>query len=252
MAVKQYQATIEKIENLSETVRHFIINLGESMEFKAGQFINLSFEQDGQTYRKPYSLASDPKLAKEQNKIELCIKLVDTGTLTPHLWHKKENEKVNIMGPLGLFTLQENQQEQNMVFIGTGTGIAPLRAMIKEEIEKQNQFHNETENIESENVTQNKNLILILGVRFENEILYKEEFEKLEKENPNFKFVPIVSRPTDTWQARKGHVQDNLEFIDIGSSQFYMCGLPAMVEAVKEKLLQSGAQETQIHHEIYK
>lgn len=251
MAIKQIDAKIEKIEELSPTVKHFIINLNDNIEMKAGQFVNLSFEENNETCKRPYSIASSPSFNQKTGKIELCIKLVENGFFTPKLWNKKENDIVHIMGPLGIFTLEKSNPEKKLVFIGTGTGIAPLRSMIKEELEKQaNQ--EKIDNIESEAVTINREIMLIFGVRHENEILYREEFEKLEKENPNFKYLEIVSRPEKTWIGRTGHVQDNFESIDPLNSQVYMCGLPQMVEGAKQKLLEMGLQESDIHNEIYK
>ncbi|MCA9459989.1 MAG: hypothetical protein KC550_05570, partial [Nanoarchaeota archaeon] len=166
-------------------------------------------------------------------------------------WNKKEGDLVHIMGPLGIFNLEKSNPEKKLVFIGTGTGIAPLRAMIKEELEKQANLE-KAENIENEAIINNREIMLIFGVRHENEILYKDEFEALEKSNPNFKYLEIVSRANEKWVGRTGHVQDNFESIDPLNSEIYMCGLPQMIEGAKKKLLEMGIQETDIHNEIYK
>lgn len=96
-----------------------------------------------------------------------------------------------------------------------------------------------------------KEIILIFGNKFENEILYKKEFENLERENANFKFLPIVSRPTENWKGRTGHVQKNFDVIDPLNSNFFICGLPKMFNNVKEKLLILGVDEKDIFHEVF-
>lgn len=258
--VNDYKAKIIKIKNLSKTVKHFVLNLSEALrkdgvvqdeqesanfKFIAGQFVNLSFEKNGEIFRRAYSIASNQN---DSNIIELCIKLVENGKLTSELWKFKEGDFVNIKGPLGMFNINKATKNK-LVFIGTGTGIAPLRAMIFDEISKQNKM---LDGDNHEGVADSKEIILVHGVRFEDELLYQEEFEYLERENGNFKYIPVVSKPSENWTQRTNHVQDNLEFIDIFNSDFFICGLPEMFEQVKNKLEQSGVLPENIFHEVFR
>jgi NAD(P)H-flavin reductase len=231
MVLQEYIGTIKEIQEISTDCKHFKIELDKELDFKAGQFTNLTVEDEGESYTRPYSIASSPKNKKE---IEFCIKLVKTGKVTPHIFHKKEDDKMTLKGPFGLFTTDKLQKEK-VVLIGTGTGIAPLRSIAKDLIEKESP----------------KQITLIYGIRFENQIPYKEEFEKLEQDNPNFKYVQVISKPTENWEGRTGHVQDNLDTIDSQNSEIYMCGLTNMVDAVKEKLNQMGITDEFIHFEKY-
>ena len=244
--VNDYKAKIIGIKDLTKTVREFTLDLGDKFEFKAGQFVNLSFEYNGEILRRAYSIASNPK--KNSNEIQLCIKLVESGHLTPKLFEKKVGDNIDIKGPLGIFTL-DKATKRKLVFIGTGTGIAPLRSMILDEISKQKGIR-DSEN--EEGIFENKEITLIFGVRYENEILYKDEFEKLAEENPNFKYVQVVSRPTDNWDGRSGHVQDNFDMIDVNNSNVFICGLPAMFDGAKEKLIQMGMDGKDIFHEVFR
>lgn len=232
MAIKEIKTRIKNIENQSTSVRLFTLDLEEELEFKSGQFVNLIFEDEGEKFMKPYSIASSPVY---KNSIQLSIKLVPEGKATPHLWNKKEADKVTIKGPFGLFTIKGNKDK--LVFIGTGTGIAPLRSMIQ--------------NLLFEEKSQ-KELTLIFGCRHEEEILFKEEFERFEKENPNFRYIKIVSRPSENWEGRSGHVQDNFDVIDPMNSEVYICGLPAMFDGAKQKLLKMGIDEKDIYHEVFR
>ena len=230
--MKEYEGKIVDIHDLTKTVKNYVIELNEDMDFKAGQFINISFEENEQRFMKPYSIASNPK---SDRKIELCIKLVEGGKLTPVLFEKEIGFKMKVRGPLGLFTLDHAEEKDKVVFIGAGTGISPLRSMIK------HMFKEGTD----------KEVLLILGIRYENEILFEEEFDKLEEENPNFKFIKVISKPTDKWDGRTGHVQDNMEMIDPINSQFYVCGLELMIQGVREKLEEMGVTKEQVHFERY-
>jgi len=232
MAVKKLNAKIKAIKNLSPTVKHLVFDLGEEFDFKAGQFVNLSFEIDGETFRRPYSIASN---SNKNDELELCIKLVEGGAVTPKIFELVVGDEVSLMGGLGLFTLDKADKEK-LVFIGTGTGVAPLRSMILDLIK------NEVE----------KEITLIFGCRSEDEILYKDEFELLEKENPNFKYLQIVSRAGDAWEGRRGHVQDNFDGVDSQNSNFFICGLPAMYDGVKDELLKMGVVKENIFHEVFR
>ena len=201
------------------------------------------FEHEGELVRKPYSIASHPLNPK---KIELCIKLVPEGKLTPLLFEKKVGFSLQVMGPLGLFNLDKIRSIKesdsliadpipNLVFIGTGTGIAPLRSMIKDILANEEPYE----------------MKLIFGVRFEGHHCYENEFSDLQKLAPQLQYIPVVSRPTDSWYGRLGHVQQNLDMIQPDNSQVFICGLPEMVEGVTQKLLEKGFTTEQIHSEKY-
>lgn len=223
-------ATISKIVDYPGNVKHFELQLNEPMNFKAGQFLNLSFKRDDTMYRRPYSICSPPS----EQMVSLCIKLVPEGHLTPVLWNLKEGDEVEVMGGLGLFTL-DNITKNKILFVGTGTGIAPLRSMI---------FH-----LLEENTT--KEIELVYGARYPGHHTYEKEFEELEKKYPNFKFTPVVSRPDENWIGRQGYVQQNLNALDTQDSQAFICGLPEMVDAVKEELFLQGMSEQDIVVEKY-
>ena len=242
--VKDYNAKIIEIKELTSSVRLFTLDLNEEFEFNAGQFVSLSQEINGETIRRGYSIASPPD---NSSKIELCIKHIKGGKMTTELFKKKVEDSVIIKGPLGIFTLDKGTKEK-LVFIGTGTGIAPLRSMILDELKREKELLNTDKN---EGVINSKQIQLIFGVRYENEILFKEEFEKLEQENSNFKFIPIISRPTENWNGRKGHVQDNFDIIDVINSNVFMCGLPLMINEAREKLIEMGMDEKDIFHEVF-
>jgi NAD(P)H-flavin reductase len=229
--IQKLKGNISNIIELTPTVKHFQIELSEEFNFIAGQFINISFTENDTLYRKPYSIASNPNNSKQ---IELCIKLVEEGHLTPVLWNKEIGFEVEVMGPLGLFN-NENIEKSKIVLIGTGTGIAPLRSIIFDEIKKQS----------------DKEITLIFGARHNGHHLYDSEFKEIEKISPNFKYIPILSKPDEKWEGRTGYVQDNLDYIDPLNSICYICGLPQMVEAVENKLIDMGLTKEQIKHEKY-
>jgi len=234
MNFKDYTGKLIKIEEISKEVRLFSVELDNNIDFKAGQFINLTIKDNDEKITKPYSIISIPK--KNNNIIQLCIRLRNNGKLTPTLFKKQEGDEVFIKGPFGVFNIDDiNSQKEKLIFIGTGIGITPLKSMIDYLIKNQT----------------TKQIILIFATRFEENILFQKEFEELEKNNPNFKYIKIISKPTDKWKGRYGHVQNNLDMVDVLNSTIFMCGIPPMVEGVKDKLIKKGMIETDIHFEKF-
>jgi len=197
------------------------------------RLLNLKIEdkESNESIKRAYSIASPPN---KEGFIELCVKLVENGKLTPKLWEKKVGDIVELHGPFGMHTA-EKIEKNKILFIATGTGIAPHRSMILDQLEKETQ----------------KQITLLLGVRYEENILYGGEFRFLQRSYPNFNFVPIISRPSQEWEGRRGYVQNNLENLDPFETQVFICGLSEMVEEVKKKLIDYGFDQNDIIMEKY-
>jgi ferredoxin-NADP reductase len=138
------------------------------------------------------------------------------------------------MGPLGKFSVPETPND--LVFIATGSGIAPFRSMMGDLFAKNT----------------SKNIYLIFGNRYDDDILYKDEWENLQKNKKNFKAYLTLSRP-EKWTGPKGYVQEGIEkFIpDPKKKDFLICGLTKMINDVQDKLLSLGVPKEQIHYERY-
>lgn len=236
MVVKT-QATLKEVIDLSSSVKHFIFEADEDVEFNAGQFVNVIHEDENGPIRRAYSLANTFNTNKTK-QLEFCIKLVENGQLTPKLFEMKPGTKIQIMAPLGLFKLRGIEEYKNQVFIAAGTGVAPMRSFILDLL-KNKQY--------------NKPILLLLGIRYENEILYHQEFTKLSQRFSNFSFIPVISKPTSNWPGKKGYVQNHTtsELIEFQNSEFYICGLNAMVDAVVEVLNINNVAKENIKFEKY-
>jgi len=233
MAKKEIiETTITHISQLSGDVKHFEIEFPEDkwIDFKAGQFILVHMPgENGKLVPRAYSIASPPH---EKGKLELCIKKVEGGLVSPWFFTLKTGDKLSVSGAFGHFTVREG----DAVFAGTGTGIAPLRAMIKD------LFNNGFEN----------DCWLLFGNRYETDVLYKEEFEQYAQKHPNFHFIPVVSRPEE-WTGEKGYIQDVLfKYVDHPQDKHvYICGIVPMVNSLEEALLEKGWEKDKILYEKY-
>ncbi|MBW2982815.1 FAD-dependent oxidoreductase [Candidatus Woesearchaeota archaeon] len=205
-------------------------------DWQAGQFCTLVFRAGGETHRKPYSIASAPW----EKTLTLCVKEVPGGT-SSHLKDLEEGSKTRVMGPLGRFTLK--QDKDRLLLIGTGTGIAPLRAMIRDLFRK----HHTGEGADTE-----KDVTLLQGATDKDSLLYRDEFRRLAEEAENFKYRTTLSRATEEGSWR-GYVHDHLDkaIDDKASTEAYVCGLTDMVEDTTRALFEKGVSQEHIHTERY-
>ena len=230
-----YDAKLTTIASLTPTVKHFVFEYPAEADtgFIAGQFMMVHLEKDGKPHKKPYSIASSPSLGK---KIELCVKLVEGGYVSTWFFGLRSGDVIHTSLPYGVFTVRE-PWEENLVFVGTGTGIAPLRGMIQRLWEQNCQ----------------KRIWLIFGNRYEGEILYESEFREWEKQHPNFRFIPTVSRGK-TWTGEKAYVQEVVKKTFDGQTadlDFYGCGLVPMCKTLKEMLIGMNIPKDKIHFEQF-
>lgn len=230
-----YDAKVAEIVSLTDTVKHFVLEYAPECDtnFIAGQFMMVHLERDGKPHKKPYSIASSPSLGK---KIELCIKLVEGGYVSTWFFGLKEGDVIKTSLPYGVFTMREPWQD-NLIFVGTGTGIAPLRGMIQ--------------NLYEKGCT--KDIWLIFGNRYETDVLYESEWRDLEKKHKNFHFIPTVSRPK-TWKGETAYVQEIVKRTFSGKTDgldFYGCGLVPMCQQLKAALLEMNIPKERIHFEQF-
>jgi CDP-4-dehydro-6-deoxyglucose reductase len=215
---------------IAPAVRHFVFEADAPLQFEAGQFVSFTAEIGGKKITRAYSLAAAPQGG---SRFELCLNRVERGHLSPKLFALRSGEGVEMRPPLGTFTLRNVEKEA--VFIATGTGIAPFRAML--------QAH----------LAASPGMTLLFGVRHESGILYREEFEELAARFPHFTFAPTLTRPEAGWRGRTGRVQAHLAEAIAGrrNPDFYICGLKQMVDEVRNILKGMGYDRKQIFSEKY-
>ena len=230
-----HAATLRRVIELCPGTKHleFEITSARRFDFTAGQFISLTMQFSSKSHTRAYSIAS---ALNRSPRFDLCLNRVQDGRFSNYLCDLAAGATIEFDGPLGFFTLPR-QLERDLVFIATGTGIAPIRAML------QQLFRNGT----------GHQVYLIFGVRYPHTILYREEFEQLSAGHPNFHFIPTLSRPPADWTGASGHVQKQIEACFPGRSNFdtYICGLKLMVDDVRHQLKAMGLDRRQIHYEKY-
>ena len=234
-------ATITKRINTSEGLAIFHVKPDQALKpFKAGQYVALGLfgsapravdapkeiepPRADKIVKRSYSIGSDPSNGEE---FEFYIAIVPDGALTSRLDLLGEGGRL-WMAPkvVGKFTVDEAPQDANLVFVSTGTGIAPYIAMLRSE----GLFDS------------GRKITLMHGVRYKRDLAYREMLEELAQKTPQFNYLPIASR--EDWEGERGYVQqffkDETISLDSAKDHVFLCGNPAMIDEVTELLGTKG------------
>ena len=204
-------------------------------KFTPGQFISIVESTNGSEKTRAYSIAS----ARNGNRFSLCLNRVPDGSVSNKMFSLNPGDEVTIHEPLGYFTLRH--PGRRLVFVCTGTGIAPFRSILQDHMPRI-PLH----------------ATLLFGTRYVNGLLYRAEMDQLAAKYPEFRYLPTLSRAEAGWQGRTGRVQNHLDEAialrtpdDIFETDVYICGLKEMVDEVRAELRKRGFDRKQIIYEKY-
>jgi ferredoxin-NADP reductase len=211
---------------------------GEPLAYEAGQFFNIHFEHDGRPMHRSYSVANPPAA---DGVVDFAVAPVDNGRATRLLFALEAGDLINASGPYGRFVLRDDPPCR-YVLVGTGTGIAPYRAMLP--------------TIERHLRDGRYRFALLVGVRSEQELLYGDEFREFAKQHPGFDFHGCLSRedpPPGRADLHRGYVQQQFEPLQLHSERdiIYLCGNPEMVDASMALLKSVGFSSKHLRREKY-
>lgn len=241
MALEQFELRLQRTTKITPNVLHldFIRTDGKKLNFVPGQFVTfLLTDKDGQLKRRSYSISSFPN----EDRISIAVSFVKGGIATDLLFNLKPGDTIKAMGPAGRLILQE-EPVGRYILAGTGTGIAPYRAMLPE--------------LDRRMQTGDLTVELILGVQFRNDLLYGQDFIEFASTHPRFTFHAQYSRETATdlkEYEHQGYVQTAFMRLNLNpaSDIIYLCGNPNMIdEAFKELTESYGFATSNIRREKY-
>lgn len=221
---------ISSIEKIGSDVLKVIFRLPPSsnFQFNAGQYVNLIKG----TINRSYSIAnrSDGK-----NQLEFLIKKYENGLMSKYLFEEaKLNDLLRIEGPLGSFFLRESECE-NIVFLATGTGIAPVKAILESILEVPSDFSK-------------KKFWIFVGARHKADLLWEPNINNIE-----IKYIPVLSRQVKDWNGEKGYVQDIVlkQNINLKDAQVYACGSNEMIQSAKKVLFKNSLKENSFFSDAF-
>jgi CDP-4-dehydro-6-deoxyglucose reductase len=214
-------AKIQAINKLNDTVIEVSLRLPPNSNFgyNSGQYVNITKG----SIKRSYSVAN---AYSESGLLTFLIKKYENGQMSNYWFEEaKENDLLRIEGPIGSFFLRESEVE-NIIFLATGTGVAPVKAILESITESPNKLSN-------------KKIWIIFGARNESDIFWQPN-ELNEVSNLNY--IPVLSRASEDWKGEKGYVQDILikQNIPLENAQVYACGSNNMIESAKKVLIENG------------
>jgi len=222
--VAVHEARVVSMDLLAADVMRvrLAIEGGGSIDYYAGQYINILLD-DGQ--KRAFSFATPPH---EPGPIELHVRRIEGGRFTTHVFTAmKVGDRLRFEGPVGSFFLREDG-DKPVIFVAGATGFAPVKSMVEHALHT--------------GVT--RPMVLYWGTRTLADMYLRELPERWAREHPNFRFVPVLSDPSegDGWQGRTGLVHEAIlaDYPDLGGHRIYACGSVKMVEAAQPAFAKQG------------
>jgi Na+-transporting NADH:ubiquinone oxidoreductase subunit F len=277
--VTTWQCRVSQVKNVSTLIREIVLSLppGEVMDFRAGGFVELTappyrlqfseFDIEPEfrdvwdqnklwqlragseiPVTRAYSMANHPA---ETGQIMLNIRIalpppgqtqVPPGVVSSWLFSLKPGDEVALRGPYGHFAVEPGERE--LVFVGGGAGMAPLRAQILDLLETQGS---------------SRKISYWYGARSRRELYYADLFERLQSEFENFEWRPALSAPerNDAWKGATGFIHQVVYDSYLQrhpapeTCDYYLCGPPLMVQSVLAMLDELGVAPENIHYDDF-
>ena len=275
LGAKQWQCRVRSSQNVASLIKEVVLELpqGETLDFRAGDYVifdcpphRTSFRdfEIGEAFQavwnrldlwrlegasttqtpRAYSLANGPG---ETNLVRLVVRIAlppptapaDTppGVVSSYIFGLKSGDEATISGPFGSFFATESDRE--MIFIGGGAGMAPMRAHILEQLE---------------HLKSDRMISFWYGARSLQELFYQAEFDRLTEMYGNFRWQAALSAPLpeDNWNGPTGFIHEVLfrEYLEDRPApeecEYYICGPPMMVKAVRAMLDNLGVDPENI------
>lgn len=272
--VKKWQCTVRSNDNVATFIKALVLDLpeGEDVNFRAGGYIQIEapphrlkytdfdvaeeYREDWDRFdlwqydsvvdepvERAYSMANYPE---EKGMIMLNVRVaspppgsagIPPGKMSSYIFNLKPGDKVTISGPFGEFFARDSDKE--MVFIGGGAGMAPMRSHIFDQLKR---LHSK------------RKISFWYGARSKREMFFVEDFDELQANNPNFKWHVALSDPLpdDDWDGYTGFIHNVLfdEYLKDHPApedcEYYMCGPPIMNSSVINMLLDLGVDREDI------
>lgn len=223
---------IASIMFVSDSVLKLNLRLPPSVNFKyiAGQYLIISKG----SLKRSYSISN---ACKENSELSFYIKNYEEGQMSQFWFNEaKVGDLLRIEGPKGSFFFRESNKKQ-IIFLATGTGIAPVMAIIEELIS-------------SQRINALEKVWIFNGSRYEQDLIWNSDpFNNIS----HIEYIPVLSKPTQLWKGEVGYVQDILfsKNINLSDSQVYACGSDKMIGSALKVLVENGLDSKSFYSDTF-
>jgi ferredoxin-NADP reductase len=226
--------TLRIREVLPATPRARVVRIdldGQPFRYQPGQALLIATH--GYERRKPYSIASAPEDAQRDGYLELLIGVDAAGEAGPHLT-LRHGALVDVEGPVGRFTFPEDPAERRFLFVAGGTGIAPLRAMLRHALR-----------------LPHREVGLLYSARTPLEFAFEEEFRTLAREGEIQLRQTVTREAAGDWHGTRGRIGqvDLAPLVHDRKTLCFVCGPPALVADIPKLLGELGVEPARVRVE---
>ncbi|PSR06475.1 MAG: hypothetical protein BRD49_00285 [Bacteroidetes bacterium SW_10_40_5] len=242
-----YNLTVKEVRKQTEDAVAITFDIPEDLKstfsYKHGQYITLKLDVNGQSYRRPYSICSNPYV---DDGIQVASKRVEKGVVSNYLNdYVKEGDEIGVFPPMGKFTtpLDPEQQKTYILFAG-GSGITPMMSIIRTVLNQEP-----------------KSMIMLLyGNDDQASIIFDEDLNQLQElYGERLKIFHSLKYPPEDWEGDTGILSKDkiLEFLDRYSIskddniEYFICGPGGMIEGAKQSLEERFVPDERIHIEYF-
>jgi len=277
--VKKWRCKVRSNDNVATFIKELILELpeGEDVNFRAGGYIQIEAPKYSLSYKdyevgkeyhedwdrfkiwdfnaesdepieRAYSMANCPA---EKGIVMLNVRIaspppgstgIPAGKMSSYIFNLKKGDEVVVSGPFGEFYARETNKE--MVFIGGGAGMAPMRSHLFDQFNR---------------IKTDRKVTFWYGARSVREMFYDDQFKKIDAEFPNFTYNVALSEPMkeDNWTGSTGFIHQVLhdEYLskheDPTEIEYYMCGPPPMINACDNMLDNLGVEKEMIAYDSF-
>lgn len=277
-SIQKWECEVVSNENVATFIKELILKLpeGEILDFKAGGYIQIDipeyeldysefyvedeYREDWDKYNmwryhskldepifRAYSMANHPA---EGNIVMLNVRIaspppgldVPPGLASSYIFNLKPGDRVVVSGPYGEFFAKETERE--MLYIGGGAGMAPMRSHLFDLLRTQNT---------------DRKITFWYGARSKREMFYDDDFKQLQADFPNFSYNVALSEPLpeDNWEGPVGFIHQVVHDTYLSQHEapedieYYMCGPPPMIDAVENMLYNLGVEQDMIAYDAF-
>lgn len=227
----QFETDVTQVIQRTVNAKSIRFRKPEEFDYLPGQWVFVTLERKGEQKTKPLSLSSSPT----EDFLEITKEL--TGQeFSNALATLRVGDKMLIKGPYGNFTFQGEYDKVCM--LSGGIGITPLRSMIRYSADKEVRA----------------SIILLYSNRYENNIPFKDDFDKMQMRNPNLEVIITITKPGPNWEGLAGRIDRETigrNVSDYSERVFYTSGPMPMVDAMRAILTDMGLPDTQIKQEYF-